>query len=154
LGGTLGSGISGQSAAGLGFGGGFAQLGGHLGLQGRSQLGGFGMQGGVWQEGERVHTRLQDKVGDKVQSEQSRTSVALRPASNVVTEQAAGALRPLLPIIDGQEHVLAYAYAINGQLQGAELYSSGRLFRKLWPKLLHANTVEAVAKSREKTENP
>src|SRR5262249_25953633 len=97
LGGTLGSGISGQSAAGLGFGGGFAQLGGHLGLQGRSQLGGFGMQGGVWQEVERVQTRLQDKVGDKVQSEQSRTSLALTLENKVVTEKAAGAIRRLLP---------------------------------------------------------
>src|SRR5438445_3597845 len=39
--------------------------------------------------------------------------------------------------------VVGYAFAVNGQLKGAELYASHGLFRKQWPKLLHANAVEA-----------
>ena len=36
-------------------------------------------------------------------------------------------------------------FAINGKLNNAEIYGSSALFRKLWPKLLKASAVEAVA---------
>ncbi|MGH9662496.1 MAG: ARPP-1 family domain-containing protein, partial [Bryobacteraceae bacterium] len=38
-----------------------------------------------------------------------------------------------------------YAFAINGQLNSADLYASPALFRKMWPKLLKSSAVEAVA---------
>jgi hypothetical protein len=54
----------------------------------------------------------------------------------------------LAPIIDGADargDVIGYAFAINGKVNSADLYGSKPLFRKLWPKLLKASAVEAVA---------
>jgi hypothetical protein len=45
----------------------------------------------------------------------------------------------------GQSDVIGYAFAVNGRVNSAEVYASGDLFRKLWPKLLKASAVEAVA---------
>jgi hypothetical protein len=45
--------------------------------------------------------------------------------------------------------VIGYAFAINGKVNSADLYGSKALFRKLWPKLLKANAIEAVAEFEE-----
>ena len=36
-------------------------------------------------------------------------------------------------------------FAINGKLNSADTYASSALFRKLWPKLLKASAIEAIA---------
>jgi hypothetical protein len=60
-------------------------------------------------------------------------------------------IRKLSPIIggDGGAPVIGYAFAINGKVNSADLYGSKALFRKLWPKLLKANAIEAVAEFEE-----
>ena len=74
--------------------------------------------------------------------------------NKIVASKAAGTVEKVSAILHGQDDVVGYAYAINGRLQGAEVYGSGKLFRKLWPKLLHANAVEAVAElSSEKSQH-
>jgi hypothetical protein len=49
-------------------------------------------------------------------------------------------------VIDGQPDVIGYAFAINGEVNSADIYGSHELFVKLWPKLLRASSVEAVSK--------
>jgi len=61
-------------------------------------------------------------------------------------------IEKLSPIIDGKDagqDVIGYAFAINGEINSADVYASGALFRKLWPKLINATSVEALA-AREK----
>jgi hypothetical protein len=41
--------------------------------------------------------------------------------------------------------VIGYGFAINGKINSADVYASHELFLKLWPKLLNASSVEAVA---------
>lgn len=44
-----------------------------------------------------------------------------------------------------------YAFAINGEINTADTYGSGILFRKLWSKLLDAAVLEAISESRRNT---
>jgi hypothetical protein len=53
--------------------------------------------------------------------------------------------RGLLRIVEGKNDVVGFAYAINGRLNSADVYASNELFGKMWPKLLKASAVEAVA---------
>ena len=39
-------------------------------------------------------------------------------------------------------------FAINGKINSADVYASSVLFKKLWPKLLQASAIEAVAELR------
>ena len=41
--------------------------------------------------------------------------------------------------------MIGYAFAINGQVNSADVYASHALFAKLWPKLLKATATEALA---------
>ncbi len=63
-----------------------------------------------------------------------------------VVEEYEAALKPIL---EGKTDVIGLVYAINGEINTAEVYNNGALFRTLWPKLLHAAIVEAVAEFRE-----
>src|SRR5262249_48600698 len=47
-------------------------------------------------------------------------------------------------LLDGQTDVIGFVYAINGEINSAEVYNNKNLFRALWPKLLDAAITEAV----------
>jgi hypothetical protein len=49
------------------------------------------------------------------------------------------------PLLNGKTDVIGFAYAINGELNSAEVYNNKNLFRALWPKLLDSAVTEAVA---------
>jgi hypothetical protein len=83
-------------------------------------------------------------VGFSVASSRSHSSLQLMLENKQVTETADDYLKKLSPIIEGRNDVIGYAFAINGQMNSADVYSSHALFKKLWPKLLEASATEAI----------
>jgi hypothetical protein len=57
-------------------------------------------------------------------------------------------LEELSPIVNGKTDVIGLAYAINGEINCAEVYNNKHLFRALWPKLLDAAVTEAITEYR------
>jgi hypothetical protein len=57
-------------------------------------------------------------------------------------------LDKLNPLLDGQTDVIGFVYAINGEINSADVYNNKNLFRALWPKLLDAAVTEAVTEYR------
>ena len=53
-------------------------------------------------------------------------------------------------IVDHKSDVIGIVMVINGKINSADIYGSSALFVKLWPKLLKAAAIEAVAESSEK----
>src|SRR5207253_3175518 len=53
----------------------------------------------------------------------------------------------LAPVPAGKQ-VIGVAVAINGQFQSADIYGSSSLFLDLWPKLIKANAVAALAEQQ------
>ncbi len=53
-------------------------------------------------------------------------------------------LEKLNPLLNGKTDVIGFAYAINGEINTAEVYNNKNLFRALWPKLLDAAITEAI----------
>ena len=50
----------------------------------------------------------------------------------------------LSSILEGKTDVIGFVYAINGEINSAEVYNNKSLFRALWPKLLDAAITEAI----------
>ncbi len=75
----------------------------------------------------------------------SRSSLQLTLENKVVQATADDYLKALSSAVAGKSDVIGYTFAINGQLNSADVYSSHVLFMKLWPKLLKASAVEAIA---------
>jgi len=66
-----------------------------------------------------------------------------------VTTSADSYIKALSGIADGKTDVIGYVFAINGKINSADIYASNVLFKKLWPKLLQASAIEAVAEVRQ-----
>jgi hypothetical protein len=59
-------------------------------------------------------------------------------------------LKALSSIVRNKPDVIGYVFAINGHVNSADIYASRPLFLKLWPKLLKASAVEAIAELNQK----
>jgi hypothetical protein len=102
-------------------------------------------QGEVWQKVRLAQERLSAKLGESVRSEASESSLQLSLESPRLREAVAPYLHALADAPDGKEDVIGCAVAVNGRLTSADVYASGALFRKLWPKLLEGAALEAFA---------
>jgi hypothetical protein len=77
----------------------------------------------------------------------SRSSLPLTLENQDVRKDSAEYIQALSKILTGKRDVIGFVFAINGKINSAELYGSSELFIKLWPKLLKAASIEAVAES-------
>ena len=60
----------------------------------------------------------------------------------------------LEPILNGKTDVIGFVYAINGELNTAEIYDNKSLFRALWSKLLDSAVTEAITDYRSERQFP
>ncbi len=105
-------------------------------------------QGRVWQNVARVQEKLAANLKGEVRGA-SASSLQLTLESDRVRKGVEGYVRALAPLVDSHADAVGYAFAINGTLNSAELYASPALFRGVWPKLIRASAVEAVAERRD-----
>ncbi len=99
----------------------------------------------VWAKVSEAQVRLSRNVGGSVAAADSATSLQLSLENRRITATSADYIRHLQNAIAGKKDVIGYAFAINGKLNSADIYSSNALFKKLWGKMLKATTIEAVA---------
>src|SRR6266508_547847 len=82
----------------------------------------------------------------------SPSSLQLTLENKLVKATANDYVKNLSSSINGKRDVIGFVFAINGQINSADVYSSNALFAKLWPKMLQASAIEAIAelKTEEK----
>jgi hypothetical protein len=105
-------------------------------------------QSDVWAEVAAAQDKLSRNVGGSVKAPASPTSFQLALENKQVTASADTYVKALSGIVDGKTDVIGYVFAINGKINSADIYASSALFKKLWPKLLQASAIEAVAELR------
>jgi ARG and Rhodanese-Phosphatase-superfamily-associated Protein domain len=102
-------------------------------------------QGAVWQNVTVAQDKLSSNVGGRVNAAASESSLQLALENKAVQKNADEYIKALSGVINGQNDVIGYAFAINGKVNSADVYASSGLFKKLWPKLLKASAIEAIA---------
>jgi hypothetical protein len=103
----------------------------------------------VWKEVGQAQRKLSENVGQSVQNPTSASSFQLTLENTAVQENTAEYTKALEKLVDGKNDVIGYAFAINGQVNSADIYGNSALFKKLWPKLIKASSVEAVAELKK-----
>lgn len=113
-------------------------------------------QSEVWREVGVAQDKLSANVGGRVNGNASPSSLQLALEHKDVQKTTESYIKNLSGIIEGKSDVIGYVFAINGKVNSADVYASSALFKKLWPKLLKASAIEAVAELRrdEKFEAP
>ncbi|MGB9181920.1 MAG: DUF6569 family protein [Pyrinomonadaceae bacterium] len=102
-------------------------------------------QSEVWAKVAEAQEKLSRNVAAPVQSKQSASSLQLTLENRKVQTTAENYVKNLSGIVAGKSDVIGYAFAINGHVNSADVYASNTLFVKLWPKLLKASAIEAIA---------
>lgn len=111
-------------------------------------------QGAVWENVRLAQDKLSQNLGTRVNSNVSASSLQLAVENSRVQATSDSYIKALGNIVNRDNDVIGYVFAINGNVNSADVYSSNALFRKLWPKLLKANTVEAIAQSQKEAFKP
>lgn len=102
-------------------------------------------QSDVWSGVAQTQANLSRNVGGSVQAAQSRTSLQLTLEHPLVSQAAQGYVNEISPRIAQKDNAIGFVVAINGKVQSADVYASSDLFRSLWPKLMQASAVAALA---------
>jgi predicted DNA-binding WGR domain protein len=102
-------------------------------------------QGEVWKSVAEAQTKLSSKLAAPVAAPQSASSLQLTLENDKVKASADSYIAALGKAIDGAPDAVGFAFAVNGKISSADVYGSRALFQKMWPKLLKAAAIEAVA---------
>ena len=85
-----------------------------------------------------------------INSSASPTSYQLAVEDADLQKRKEGYRTALAKMLDNAPDAIGYAFVINGEINTADIYGSGALFRKLWSKLLDSAILEAIAESHRK----
>lgn len=103
----------------------------------------------VWSEVDLLQDRLSGAANISVREGLSTSSLQLTLEHEAVDRLA----RPFVDFFAKQagrhKDILGFAFAINGKINSADIYRSRELFRKLWPKMIEAASVEALANLKD-----
>lgn len=99
----------------------------------------------VWADVTVAQQRLGAATGADVRAPASATSLQLALENKKLTDMRAAYVAALKAAGEAGDVVVAYAFAVNGKLNSAEIHESNGLFRKMWPKLLDASATEAIS---------
>ena len=96
----------------------------------------------------------QDKLASNASAPaiKASSSFELSVENAKVKETTAAYINALSRVLQNKPEVIGYVFAINGHVNSADVYASRGLFVKLWPKLLKASAVEAVAELNKDVE--
>jgi len=105
----------------------------------------------VWAKVRDAQRKLGDRIGKMVQDKDSPTSLQLTLEDKELLAVLDAYQKGVQKETESQKDVIGFAVAINGKVEGAELYGSAALFQKLWPKLLEGCATDALAeKAKDK----
>lgn len=110
-------------------------------------------QTAVWNSVAEAQAKLSENIGSNVRSGKSESSLQLALENEDLKAATEKYLKKLQGIPGNKPDALGYAFYINGELNSVEIYSSNRLFNKLWPRLIEASATEAVTSLKKKNED-
>jgi hypothetical protein len=102
-------------------------------------------QGEVWEKVAETQSDLNASLDSELCAAASPTSYQLTVEHEDLRKRKEQYLGALGGILEGKADALGFAFAINGEINTADTYGSGVLFRHLWSKLLDAAVLEAIA---------
>ncbi len=111
-------------------------------------------QGEVWAGVAKAQSKLSKTLTTRVASARSRTSLQLALENKKLIAARAAYVGTLASLPAGKSDVIGFAFAVNGKLNSADVYTSTGLFKKLWPKLLAASATEAISERTRKSSPP
>jgi hypothetical protein len=106
-------------------------------------------QGQVWAKVTENQNKLVSSLKTNVKDARSASSMQLTLENKKLKASLKEYREAFAKALEGEKDVIGFAFAINGKVNCVDVYASGKLFRKLWPKLLDSASAEAVAEYKK-----
>jgi len=110
-----------------------------------------GSQQEMWDEVAKDQEKLGTNLNTSVKARQSESSLQLTLENKKLKEETARYVKHLEKITKNRKNTLGFVFALNNEINSADIYASHTLFKKLWPKLLESCAVEAIAESKKES---
>jgi hypothetical protein len=98
----------------------------------------------VWENVRKTQAKLAGSLGAQVRSAQSASSLQLALENEKLMDAQKGYNDALKAAGESGDDIVGFIFAVNGDLNSADVYPSNGLFRKMWNKLLTASVIEAI----------
>jgi len=108
----------------------------------------------VWKKVAETQEDLSESLDKPLYAAASPTSYQLTVEDEHFQKRKEAYRTAFARVLDDQPRAIGYAFVINGEINTADAYGSGVLFRKLWSKLLDAAVLEAIGELRRRSEAP
>jgi ARG and Rhodanese-Phosphatase-superfamily-associated Protein domain len=106
-------------------------------------------QAQVWESVRKTQAKLTGNLGSQVRSVQSASSLQLALENEKLIDAQKGYSNALKAAGEKDDDIIGFIFAVNGELNSADVYPSNGLFRKMWSKLLTASVIEAIGHKDE-----
>jgi len=103
----------------------------------------------VWENVRKTQSKLTGNLGASVQSAQSGSSLQLALENEKLMDAQKLYINALKAAGESSDDIIGFIFAVNGELNSADVYPSNGLFRKMWKKLLTASVIEAIGHKDE-----
>ncbi len=100
----------------------------------------------IWATVQETQQNLARSVGGSVAAAASPSSLQLSLESEKLKQAQAAYISALQGAGESGDDIVGYVFAVNGKINGGDVYPSNTLFRKMWTKMLAANVTDAIAK--------
>jgi hypothetical protein len=100
----------------------------------------------IWATVQETQQNLARSVGGSVAATASPSSLQLSLENEKLKQAQAAYIIALQGAGESSDDIVGYVFAINGKINGGDVYPSNALFRKMWAKILAANVTDAIAK--------
>ena len=104
-----------------------------------------GSQQEIWESVRKTQQSLARSVGASVVAPNSPSSLQLSLESEKLKQAQAAYIGALQGVAESGDDIVGYVFAINGKINGGDVYASNALFRGMWVKLLAANATAAIS---------
>jgi hypothetical protein len=106
-------------------------------------------QGQVWEKVKEQQDKLGKRLNRNVADPRSPSSLQLTLEDKELNAKVNAYVAKLEKAMPDSTNVVGVVLTINGKLEGAEMYGSSALFRKMWPKLLRAAAIDAFTEQQQ-----
>lgn len=115
----------------------------------RLAVGSARQQGQVWDKVKEQQDKLSRRLNKTVADASSPTSLQLTLEDKDLRAKVDAYVNNLESRVADKVDVIGFVVAINGKIEGAEVYGSSPLFRKMWPKLLRSTAIDAFVEQQK-----
>jgi ARG and Rhodanese-Phosphatase-superfamily-associated Protein domain len=103
----------------------------------------------VWNTVRDTQARLSGSLGAQVRSAQSASSLQLALENDKLIDAQKSYISALKTAGERADDIIGFVFAVNGEINSADVYPSNGLFRKMWSKLLTASVIEAIGQKNQ-----